>query len=494
MNLYNTPNLEYICADDTQLTQLEVVLQNYGYDNCVLNTYCSFNPGSDFYTITGDNHFDSFNDGCDSADMSYPNLKLQLSDGNVSGNLFPDASGHYEIGVIEGSHTITPILENPTYFSVSPTVTTVTFPTESSPFDQSFCISASGTFPDLEVMILPLDTAIAGFDAQYKIVLRNKGNQLQSGAVSMTFDDTVLDFTTASPAPDAQGTNTLTWNFANLQPFEAREIATGFNLNSPIEVPALQSGSLLYYTASIAASVTDAMPEDNTFTLVQPVVNSFDPNDITCLEGDTVPPSMAGKYVHYMVRFENTGTAAAHNIVVKTSIKTSKFLIASLMPVSGSHPFTTRVTNTNKVEFIFENIQLPFDDANNDGYIVFKIKIRPTLTVGTTFSNSANIYFDYNAPIITNTATTAIQVLGTDDFDFNNHFTLYPNPANDIVNIKSKDNTQINSLSVYNTLGQLVLTVTNPTESIDVSELALGNYVIKINTDKGISNTRFVKK
>ena len=74
---------------------------------------------------------------------------------------------------------------------------------------------------------------------------------------------------------------------------------------------------------------------------------------------------MVGKEVHYLIRFENTGTANAENIVVKDMIDTTKFDINSLIPIDGSHPFVTKISNTNKVEFIFENINLPFGDANN---------------------------------------------------------------------------------------------------------------------------------
>ncbi len=63
-----------------------------------------------------------------------------------------------------------------------------------------------------------------------------------------------------------------------------------------------------------------------------------------------------------------------------------------------------KLQHNNKVEFIFENINLPFDDANNDGFVAFKIKTKSSLVLGDTFSNSANIYFDYNFPIVTNTA------------------------------------------------------------------------------------------
>jgi hypothetical protein len=196
-----------------------------------------------------------------------------------------------------------------------------------------------------------------------------------------------------------------------------------------------------------------------------------------------------------MIRFENTGTANAQNIVVKDMIDTAKFDIASLVPMKGSHSFVTNITSGNKVEFIFENINLPFDDANNDGYVAFKIKTVPTLVNGDTFSNSASIYFDYNFPIVTNTATTTIAALNNQDFEFSNYFRLYPNPVHDVLKITTKETITISSVSIYNTLGQLVVVIPNAqnTKTIDVSNLTTGNYFIKINSDKGTSNTKFIK-
>lgn len=164
-----------------------------------------------------------------------------------------------------------------------------------------------------------------------------------------------------------------------------------------MEIPAVNAGDQLDFMAVINPIPNDDIPIDNSSTLKQIVVNSLDPNDKTCLEGTTVSTTMIGEYVHYLIRFENTGTFAAENIVVKDMIDSAKFDIATLIPLNGSHSFITRI-NTNQVEFIFENINLPFDDANNDGYVAFKIKTKPTLVLGDTFSNSANIYFDYKFP------------------------------------------------------------------------------------------------
>jgi hypothetical protein len=252
----------------------------------------------------------------------------------------------------------------------------------------------------------------------------------------------------------------------------------------------------LSFNALITPIAGDEKPVDNSFALRQTVVGSYDPNDKTCLEGDIITPDLIGEYVHYLIRFENTGTYPAENVVIKDLIDLTKFDISTLIPTKASHDFVTKISDGNKVEFIFEKINLPFDDANNDGYIAFKIKTLPTLKVGDSFQNEANIYFDYNFPILTNTAKSTFQTLGTQDFEFSDYFSLYPNPANDIVNIAAKNSIEVKSMSVYDVLGQIVIAVLDAKtiSNIDVSKLSSGNYFLKMNTNKGTSNVKFIKK
>ena len=81
----------------------------------------------------------------------------------------------------------------------------------------------------------------------------------------------------------------------------------------------------------------------------------------------------------------------------------------------------------------------------------------------------------------------------TNLFD-DNFFTIYPNPVDEILNLTAKQATEIYSLTIYNLLGQQVQTTTNPTNTIDVSSLKTGNYIIKVVTDKGVSSSKFVKE
>lgn len=485
-------NLQYICADESDINDIYTRLIGTVF-NCEVNSYCSFTPNGTFYEISGNTKFDLNSNGCDFSDINYPHLNFSITNGTVTGSLIANQSGNYYIPVQAGNHIITPNLENPTYFNISPTSFTANFPTQASPFTQDFCVTPNGVKSDVEVVLIPTTPARPGFDATYKLVYRNKGNQVENGTISLTFDETRLDYVTANPVYDSSATNSFTWNYVNLQPFETREIGIIFNLNSPMEAPAVNNGDILNYTATISTANTDETPTDNTFTLDQTVVGSYDPNDKTCLQGETIAPTEVGKYVHYVIRFENTGTYPAENVVVKDMIDLTKFDIATLVPLKSSHDFFTRISG-NKVEFIFENINLDFNDATNDGYVMFKIKTKPTLVVGNTFTNNANIYFDYNFPITTNTYTTTVAALSAQDFDFGTYFTLYPNPAKDVLNIQAKEGLAVNSVEIYNQLGQIVMAITNTVNSVDVANLASGTYFVKVNTEKGSANAKFVKE
>ncbi|UPQ78188.1 T9SS type A sorting domain-containing protein [Flavobacterium azooxidireducens] len=493
-NIQNNTNLTYLCVDEDEESIATTYLDIYSIQNCNVGTYCNFNLGGEYFTVNGETKFDFNINGCDSSDENFPHLNLSISDENNSGTFISNNNGEYFFPLQEGSYTITPILENPTYFTINPASFIVDFPTQTSPLSQDFCITPNGIHHDVEVVFIPTTPARPGFDAHYKIFYKNKGNQVENGSVLLTYYQNLeLDLVSSNPIFSVQTDNTLEWSFTNLQPNEVRLIDVVFNLNSPTEVPAVNIGDMLIYKATITPFSTDEHPFDNSSGLQQIVVGSYDPNDKTCIEGTIVNVDVIGQYVHYVIRFENTGNYHAENIVIKDMIDLAKFDSTSLIPLHSSHDFFTRISG-NKVEFIFEGINLPFDDATNDGFIVFKIKTKSDLEVGDSFSNEVNIYFDYNFPITTNTFTTTIQILSIKDFDFGTYFTLHPNPVKDVLNLHSKNTISIHSIEIYNQLGQIVLAIPNDVSKIDVSRLRTGNYFVKVNTNLGTSNTRFIKE
>ena len=492
VSIGDNPNLRYICADDNEISVLDGLISGQN-TSIIINSYCSFLPGGNYNTISGTVKLDSNNNGCDSNDFNLDKFKVNINDGTVNYSTYTNSSGIYNFYVGSGNYVISPQSENANYFNLSPTSATINFATANQTLQtQDFCVSTNGVHNDLEVSIIPIGVARPGFDANYQIIYKNKGNQTISGEVALTFDDDSIDLISSNPQISGQFTNILNWNYANLLPFETRTIDLKFNLNSPLENPALNSGSILEFNAVIFPFINDDSPNDNNVVWEQPVVNSFDPNDITCLEGDVVEPSKIGDYLHYKINFENKGTADAVNIVVKDIIDSTKFDINSLAVLNTSHQVRTNIKN-NVVEFIFKNIYLPPSSLgfNGNGYILFKIKTLSTLNIGETVKNKANIYFDYNAPIETNEANTTFAVLSNLGFVLDNSISVYPNPSASKININC--NTAIKSVEVYDIQGRILETIIDNKNIIDISEKSNGVYFLKINTDKGSKVENIVK-
>jgi Leucine-rich repeat (LRR) protein len=487
----NLPNLRFICADESQVSAVQTHLNGISLPNTVVNSYCSFNPGGDHNTINGTVTFDGNNNGCDNNDIFQPNIRVNINDGTNQGATFTNTTGNYNFYTQSGSFDLTPNIENPTWFTFSPTTATIPFAdNNNNTATQNFCISANGIHPDVEIVIAPITPARPGFDATYKIVYKNKGNQTLSGNVSFSYDDAVLDFVSATVVPNSQSLGALSWNYTNLLPFESRSFEIVLNVNAPTETPAVNIGDILNFSASVNPIAGDEIPSDNTYTYAQTVVGSYDPNDIICLEGDIVAPSEIGNYLHYNIRFENTGTAPAEFVVVKVEVNQTDFDMNSLQIMNSSDPVDARI-NQNIVEFIFQNIQL---ESGGHGNILLKIKSKNNLLVGDEVNKKANIYFDYNFPILTNDAETVFQSLNNPDFQNDASISVYPNPTNGIVTVNC--NNSIKSIQLYDVQGRLLQTnLVNENETtIDVSTKSKGVYFLKILSDKGMKVEKIVRE
>ena len=67
---------------------------------------------------------------------------------------------------------------------------------------------------------------------------------------------------------------------------------------------------------------------------------------------------------------------------------------------------------------------------------------------------------------------------------------VYPNPTSDILNIQTAES--IINVTAYNIAGQKVMQ-TN-TQTLNVSALKAGVYILKVETLKGSATLKFVKK
>jgi hypothetical protein len=490
-NYWGDNPLEYVCADEFEIDVVNDLLESNGYTSVNVNTYCSFTPGGDYNTITGALIFDVNSDGCSFEDVLQSFIKVNLSDGTETTSTFTDASATYAFYTQNGEFTVTPEFENSDYFTVMPETATVEFPVvDNSVETENFCLSANGVHNDVEVIMVPVIPARPGEDAVYKIVYKNKGNQVLSGSVNCLWDYQQFGNVSLTPSPNLQAAGDYTWFYTNLQPFENREIIMTLEVNEPDDATPVDIGDTLEFTATATPLGSDALPQDNEFILNQEVVDSFNANNIICIQGETAAPSMIGEYLHYVINFGNTGNAPANSIVIVVEIDPADFDINTLQMLNSSHGVEVRI-NGNTIEFIFENVNMAAADHGN---ILFKLKSRTSLMAGDSVVNNANVYFDYNLPVATNNAVTVFGILNTGDYAVDASVKVYPNPSNGVVNISA--DTNIESMELYDIQGRLLQssTVNDAAAQLNITQRASGIYLLKVTTDKGIKVEKIVKE
>lgn len=487
----NNPSLQFICVDEGEADEL---LQYFEWNQVVppvMGTDCSFQPGGLYNSISGVLKYDFNANGCDANDAPAIYTKVKIVNGTQEKVRFTNSNGEYLAYVGTGDHDITVESEN-SLFMFSPSPASVNFPAwDGSAHVQDFCLTSNGVSPDVEIAIVPSIPAMPGFDASYKLILKNSGNQILSGTVTFTYDDTVLDFISAAPLQNSIAGGVVTWNYTDLLPFENRSIYVTLNVNAPTDTPAVNIDDQLDFTAQVTPVSGDLTPDNNSFELNQIVVGSFDPNNIICLQGETEAPEAIGDYLHYVINFENTGNAAATFVVVTQQIDDTMFDVKSLELLNSSHVVAATIEG-NKVEFRFDNINLA---GGAQGNIIFKMKTLQTLEEGDEVMNSAKIVFDHNFPIQTNNAVTLFKtVLGRENFTENNLVAVYPNPVKDNVTISADSNLQ--SIQLYDIQGRLLQTAleNNNSTNFDMTNRSAGIYFLKITTEKGTKVEKLIKK
>ncbi|WP_055442547.1 DUF7619 domain-containing protein [Lacinutrix himadriensis] len=486
-NATNNPNLQTICVDDVTYATQKITNIT---PNTVFVEDCSIN-NINYNNIQGIVAFDDENNGCDINDFIVANQLIQANDGVNNIATFTNNIGDYNLYLNENTYN-TEVLGLASNFYVTPNPYNTTFTGFGNSENADFCISSSHTINDVNVVLLPLNQARPSFDANYQLVFENTGTTLLNGTITLNFDDASQTFVNAIPTENTSTSNSLTFNYSNLQPFQIRTIDIVMNTFPPTTV---NDGDILNFTATINPIAGDNNTEDNTFVLSQTVVNSYDPNDKQVLQGNEITLPQATAYLDYIIRFQNTGSASAINIVITDELN-SKLDWETIRPISASHDYSVNILNGNFVEFSFENINLPAqqdDEAGSNGFVAFKIKPKQDVVVGNIITGKANIYFDYNAPIITNVVSTEIvEPLSIPENEIKSVIKLYPNPVGDQFKIEVTNSNSIIDVKIFDVSGKQLLTF-KPSENYNVKDLVSGVYFVSVQTNDGTVTKKIIK-
>ncbi|MEW7292098.1 FG-GAP-like repeat-containing protein [Aquimarina sp. 2304DJ70-9] len=404
--------------------EYKVILDTYTPDRLVV----LLNEGEQGNQIIGEVKNDLNATGCDGNDPLINNLMITASNGVDSYSTFTLPNGLYSLSVGEGTYTTTVSGALPTYYGASPAEHEFTFNGIGTTESGDFCIEAQQVVNDLEVQLFPLLEVRPGFATRYLLTYKNVGTTVLEGEINLNFNESALNFIEASEAPSAILAGALTFDIGTLLPFESNSIQANFLVEPP---PTVTIDDLLVTSANGTITGEDDFLENNESILKQVVIGSYDPNDIVVLEGSQILLEDADDYLHYIIRFQNTGTADAINVKVE-NILDSNLDWTTFQLESLSHSGRVEIKNGSKVKFIFNTINLPDstnDEPNSHGFIAYKVKPKNNINIGDIILNKANIFFDFNPPIITNTVNTMVILEYEDDDNdsINNNIDQCPN-------------------------------------------------------------------
>lgn len=413
-------------------------------------------------------------------------------------NLFfpTNSQGNYT-GIFNflGNYILQPVLNNTGlnyHFHPSPQSYNITMNTFNNiAANRNFAIQPNAPATDVMVVATAVMNARPGFDLTYHIKCSNIGNQNTNTNVRFNLDNN-LTFLSSVPPPSSASGNIYQYNFS-FQPFEVKEFYLYLKVNTSTPL-----GTKLL---SHALMPFDNWNFNNYDTVSQIVIGSYDPNDKQVQLDSVITPTQIarGDSLDYTIRFQNTGTADAINIVVRDTIS-SNLDLSTFQFLSSSHPCEVSIENQRELVFTFENIHLPDSNTNepqSHGYIRYRIKPLNTLQIGNIIRNTAYIFFDFNEPIITNTtynivdnlvAVTTEGNIVPDKFCLNQN---YPNPFNPSTKIKfSVASITHIKLTIYDILGREKLTLVNQdlnpgyySVDFDAQHLSTGVYFYKLESE-----------
>jgi uncharacterized repeat protein (TIGR01451 family) len=198
------------------------------------------------------------------------------------------------------------------------------------------------------------------------------------------------------------------------------------------------------------------------------------------------------QYLDYQINFQNTGTDTAFFVTLVDTL--SPYLDpGSIQLTSASHPYTWALKGNGVLEVKFDYIMLPDSNVNepaSHGFAKFRIQQKANNPVGTIINNFADIYFDLNAPVRTNTTyheigmdfyiLTIVPLKETSQLKVN----AFPNPFTSATTIQVEAEAYDNlTLMVYDIMGrQVAILSEDNTNQIELtrSNMEKGVYVLKL--------------
>ncbi|MCB0639067.1 MAG: PKD domain-containing protein, partial [Lewinella sp.] len=341
----------------------------------------------------------------DPGEMGIGRVPIQVEPDALA--VFADEEGQFTVYGADGTYTLIPQPDDCWTLTSMPAAYEVTF-------DGTYLDTLRfGLGPDTETPEAGVSLASAptrcGFTVPFWLNYRNDGCWTFDGEVYLVLHE-LATFAEATPMPTHTEGDTLFWSFNDLPPGSSQSVELVMTI-AGVEF----LGSTLEISTGIIPNnaMGQALPAE-TFAFYSIINCAYDPNDKQVYPNRAEQPPFTENYtlfdenLLYTLRFQNTGTDTAFNIVLRDQLSPDLDW-STFRPGSSSHPYEATLHDDGLLEFHFRDILLPDSTTNepgSHGFVQFEIKALPGLAEGTAIENTAGIYFDFNPPIITNTVNS----------------------------------------------------------------------------------------
>ncbi|HRT52763.1 MAG TPA: T9SS type A sorting domain-containing protein, partial [Flavobacteriales bacterium] len=455
-----------------------------------LDTDCGRIMGRLFIDADDDCQFDQPDE-----ETAMPYRVLVVEPGPLYG--ITDGLGEYVINLEEGSYTIEN--QDPDLFPLCPATEPVPFDiTAFAPVVMQDLADSSSVAPDLELTCTHSE-ARPGFVFHVWLTIKNLSPYFAGSPNLLFTHDPLLTFVSSSYPLYTVSPGQVEWSAMYFLPGYGTRV-----IHLQFQVPAEPGliGTDLFHTGFVQQTPAEADETNNTCSETVTIIGSYDPNDKTAFTSTRQSNELyfidEDEWIDYVIRFQNTGTASAINVEISDTLA-PELDPATMQLLGWSHPLSrVQITDGPVMHWYFDNINLPDSGANeaaSHGFVSFRIKPSLPLIAGTVIDNEANIYFDFNPPVITEPSvltaefSTGVQEQGDQAVH------LQPNPVSDVLGITSSAN--ITSLRILAADGREVLaqSVRTATAEVNVAELKAGAYLLIATFADGTeAHERFIKQ
>ena len=445
---------------------------------------CAYNfpsvAGTVYHDINGNTVRDAGEPGVGYADV-------EITPGNTVSGVA--SNGFYAQALDPDTYTMTATASNPYVTSISPASHSAVLVNVSDVDSlNDFGVVLQANVQDLVVDLTQVTPPRPGFANAVQLTYSNQGTIAMSGTVTFAFD-TDQTWNSSAPAPDLLAGNTATWNFTNLLIGENRSITVVLHTDSAVAL-----GVAVNHTAVVDPLATDETAGNNLDTLNAVTVGSYDPNDKAVEPVEmTSAQVQAGERLTYTIRFQNTGTYQAERVIITDTLSTD-LQWGTMDLLASSHPCTWFI-HDGTLRFTFDPIVLPdstSDEPGSHGFVTFSMVPDAGLVNGEQVGNTANIFFDFNPPVITNEALFSVNdpqaTIGVNE----SVFRIWPNPVDDGLTILFASPVTNAVVEVIDLTGRVTVRTVSTGGHIvlDVAHLAQGTYTVRV----GEQVRRFVKE